>query len=80
MEKTWKPFKVSYTYHGKHVVEDAMLTMDFEGNQIVVLPTCKGIIASVPKEICNLPKLRESAIEFVRSAMTMRSKRIENPD
>jgi hypothetical protein len=59
---TWKDVTVSYKYKGEQVTEKFYLTVDLDGNQVVVLSTAGVILASQPGETCNRIKLREDAI------------------
>jgi hypothetical protein len=58
----WKSIGLDYVYKGKHIKEEAYLTVDLEQNQIVVAPTCGMLLASQPGETCNLKILRADAV------------------
>ncbi|BBI30544.1 hypothetical protein QKT49_gp219 [Acanthamoeba castellanii medusavirus] len=66
----WKNVKVSYTHKGQQVTEDLYLTIDLEGNQIVVLPTANILLASQPGNSCDHAKLRSDAMAKFKSLGT----------
>lgn len=65
--RVWKDVKVEYDFRGERIKEELYLTIDFDSNQIVVLPTANILLASQPGDTCNLEKLREDAIAKFKS-------------
>ncbi|ELR23120.1 uncharacterized protein ACA1_044250 [Acanthamoeba castellanii str. Neff] len=62
----WKNVTVSYDYQGQQVTEELYLTIDLDGNQIVILPTAGVLLASQPCQSCDHARLRSDAIaEFL---------------
>ena len=59
----WRDIHLDYVHKGQHIQEDAYLTIDLEGNQIVVAPTLGLRLASQPKGNWNPGTLRAEAVK-----------------